>query len=354
MDYLNLRFTGQAAASYDTITGHWLTDNRDLSRVRYVDRLVAMSGVDRGKLPDLRPTGAVLGPVTKEIAGELGLREDVQVVMGTPDLESAAVGSGAVRDFEPHLYVGTSSWLTCHVPFKKTDLFHNIASLPSAIPGRYFIADEQECAGLCLTYLRDNLFFRDDELPTGAKPQNVERVFDKMAAGVPAGSDKVIFTPWLYGERTPVEDHAVRGGFFNQTLQTTRAHLIRAVLEGVAYNTRWLFGYVEKFAGRRLDGINFIGGGANSALWCQIYADVLDRTIRQVKDPIQANSRGAAFLAALALGLLKLEEIPARTQIAQTYEPNPANRKIYDELFREFVNIYENNKAMYARLNRAK
>ena len=84
--------------------------------------------------------------------------------MGSPDIHSAAVGSGAVRDFEPHLYIGTSSWLTCHVPFKKTDLFHNMAALPSAIPGRYLLTNEQECAGVCLQYLRDNILFHQDEL----------------------------------------------------------------------------------------------------------------------------------------------------------------------------------------------
>ena len=73
----------------------------------------------------------------------------IPVVGGTPDLQSAAIGSGAVRDFEGHLYVGTSSWLTCHVPFKKTDLFHGIASLPSPLPGKYYVADEQEVAGAC-------------------------------------------------------------------------------------------------------------------------------------------------------------------------------------------------------------
>src|SRR3990172_5224405 len=150
MDYLNQRFTGRAAASYDSITGHWLTDNRDLSKVTYAPTLIAMAGVDPEKLPELKPTGAILGPITPQIAAEFGLSESVQVVMGTPDTESAAIGSGAVRDFEPPLYIGTSSWLTCHVPFKKTDIFNSITSLPSGIPGRYWVATEQESAGACL------------------------------------------------------------------------------------------------------------------------------------------------------------------------------------------------------------
>src|SRR3990170_3150182 len=344
MDYLNYRLTGIPAASYDTITGHWLTDNRDLSNVRYVDKLIALTGVDREKLPDLRPTGAILGPITAEIAREFGLREDVQVVMGTPDTESAAVGSGAVGDFEAHLYIGTSSWLTCHVPFKKTDVINSITSLPSGIPGRYLVATEQDTAGACLTLLRDNIFFPDDELSDGAAPDDTIEIFNRMAERVPAGSDKLIFTPWLNGERTPVENHLVRGGFFNQSLSSTRAHFVRAVFEGVAYNTRWMHRTVERFVKRRFDAINFIGGGAKSSLWSQIHADVLDRTIRQVKDPGLANARGAAFVALVALGYMTFDDIPERVQITNTYDPNPDNRKVYDELFGEFLNIYKNNK----------
>jgi xylulokinase len=160
--------------------------------------------------------------------------------------------------------------------------------------------------------------------------------------------------PWLNGERSPVDDQRLRGGFFNQSLKTTRGHMVRAVLEGVAYNSRWLFTYVEKFVGRKLESIRIIGGGARSKLWCQIIADVLDRRIQQVDEPVLANARGAAFQAAVALGHLTVDEIPSLVPIANTFEPNPKNRVLYDELFREFVNLYKNNKAIFARLNRAR
>ena len=350
-DYLNLRLTGQFTAGYDSIILHWVTDNRNIARVDYDAQLLNFVGVTRDKLPDLKPPTAVLGTITPEIAHELGLRDDVRVVMGTPDVQSAALGSGAVRDFESHLYVGTSSWLCCHVPFKKTDLTHNMASLPSALPNRYLLTNEQETAGACLTYLRDNLFFPDDDLQT-PKPEDVYRVFDRLAARVPAGSDKLIFTPWLYGERTPVENHSVRGGFFNQSLQTTRAHMIRAVMEGVAYNARWLRDAVEKFCARNIAHLNFIGGGANSDVWCQIFADVLQCEIRQVREPVQANVRGVSLLAAVSLGWMQADEIPAHVAIQNTFAPNPANRKIYDALFAEFLNLYKANAKIYARLNR--
>ena len=351
-DYLNLRFTGIFASSYEAITLHWLTDNRDISRVRYDERLIRMSTVDPDKLPGLWPVASILGPIRKDVAAQLGLPADIPVVTGTPDMHSAAAGAGAVGDYEGHLYIGTSSWITCHVPFKKTDLVHNMATLPAGIPNRYFVADEQETAGACLTFLRDNVLYHKDELLREEKLPNVYKIFDRIAAGVPAGSRRVIFTPWLYGERTPVDDHTLRAGLHNISLGTTREDLIRAFLEGVAYNCRWVLQYVEKFIGRPMETLNIIGGGANSALWCQIFADVLNRRIRQVRDPIQANLRGAALLAAVALGRLRLEDIPKCTEIAAVFDPDPKNRAIYDELFGEFLNIYKKNRGIYRRLNR--
>ncbi len=349
-DYLNLRFTGKFAAGYDSIILHWVTDNRNIARVDYDARLLNFVGVAREKMPDLQAPHTLLGTITPAIAREFGLRADVRVVMGTPDIQSAAIGSGATRDFDAHLYIGTSAWLCCHVPFKKTDLAHNMASLPSALPNRYLLTNEQETAGACLTYLRDNLFYPDDALKT-PKPEGAYRAFDALAARVSAGSDKLIFTPWLYGERTPVENHSVRGGFFNQSLQTTRAHLIRAVMEGVAYNARWLRDAVEKFCARKIEYLNFIGGGANSDVWCQIFADVLNCEIRQVREPVQANARGVALLAALSLGWLQIDEIPAQVALQNRFAPNPAHRKIYDELFAEFLNLYAANQKIYRRLN---
>ena len=167
--------------------------------------------MDSEKLPELKPTNGILGTLRADIAREWGLREDVQVVMGSPDMHTAAVGSGAVQDYESHLYIGTSSWLLCHVPFKKTDLTHNMGALPSGIPGRYLLTNEQDCAGVALQYLRDNIFFHSDELSQGAKPENAYQLFDEIAARTPAGSDRLIFTPWLYGERSPVDDTLCAG-----------------------------------------------------------------------------------------------------------------------------------------------
>lgn len=352
VDYIGLRLTGQIAASVNSIVLHWLTDNRNINEIQYNDSLIRISTLDRAKLPALRPANSVLGRLSIEIARDWGLGENVHVVMGSPDIHSAAVGAGTVGDYEAHLYIGTSSWLTCHVPFKKTDLFHSLAALPSAIPGRYLLTNEQETAGACLQFLRDNIIFHADELSNGEKPKNAYELFDRIAERTPAGSGKLIFTPWLYGERAPIDDHLVRGGFFNQSLHTTREHMVRAVFEGVAYNSRWLLKYVESFIKHRVDAINFVGGGAKSDIWCQIHADILNRPIRQIYDPIEVNVRGSALLASAALGYLDYKELGSWVQVSNTYMPNPDHRRLYDELFGEFLAIYARNKKIYTRLNR--
>jgi len=341
VDYLNLRLTGRVSASFDSIAAHWVTDNRRIDAVDYDAKLLEWTGLDRGRLPDLVRPGSVVGEVTGGAAAELGIPAGLPVVTGSGDVHSAVFGSGAVADFETHLYIGTSSWISGHVPFKKTAPTSNVASIPAALAGRYLIADEHETAGACLTFVRDNLGLAPDF-----------EAMNAMAASVPAGSGRILFTPWLNGERSPVDDHTVRGGFHNLSLSTTRAQLVRSVFEGVALNSRWLFEAVEKFAGRRLDSLAFVGGGANSALWSQIHADVLGREIRQVADPVLANVRGAGLLTLLGLGRITVADVPAMVEVARTYEPDPTTADEYELLFGEFVTLYKQTKGIFRRLNR--
>jgi xylulokinase len=151
----------------------------------------------------------------------------------------------------------------------------------------------------------------------------------------------VLFTPWLNGERTPVDDHTLRAGWTNLSLQSTRAEMVRSVLEGVAYNSRWLLETVEKFTGRSFASLNFIGGGAQSALWCQIMADVLDRDIKQVEHPIRANARGAALLAGLALGRVTMDDIERTVPITATFLPDRATKAVHEARYREFRVVHK-------------
>ena len=137
----------------------------------------------------------------------------------------------------PHLYIGTSSWIAAHVPFKKTDIASSLASIPCAVPGRYLLTALQATAGGNLTFLRDNIIYHKDELLQEAAVPDIFKVLDQIAHRVPAGSNGVMYTPWIWGERAPVEDRTLRAGLYNLSLNNGREDIIRAFLEGIAFNT---------------------------------------------------------------------------------------------------------------------
>ena len=351
LDYMNLCLSGRFVATPDSILTSWVTDNRDSANVKYSPALLKNSGIDADKFPEIVPCDSVIGELKFEVAESLGLKPGVKVVAGAIDTTSAAIGSGAVGDYEGHLCIGTSSWIAAHVPFKKTDIVSSLASVPCAIPGKFLMIVMHTTAGGNLTFLRDKILYHKDELMREEHVPDVYRVMDRIAERVPAGSHGVIYTPWIYGERSPIEDSNVRASIFNLSLENNREDIIRAFMEGVALNTCWMLAPAEKFLGRKLEALNFVGGGAKSTVWCQIFADVLNLTIRQVKDPIEVNARGAAFIAAEALGMLKFSDLQKHVEFETVYTPNPANRGIYDKIFGEFVTYYQQTKDIYKRLN---
>jgi xylulokinase len=352
LDYLGLRFTGKCAATPASMILSWLTDNRPGGRVAYVPELVARSGRDKTRLPELVPTGSVLGGVLPRVADELGVRAGVPVVAGVPDLHTAFIGSGAVAPFAAHITISTTSWIGCEVPFKRTDVIHQMATVPGLRAGAYLVANNHETAGLCLQWLRDSVLGPDDGLADAWTPAYDELM--TVAARAPAGAGGVIFTPWLKGERTPVEDRTLRGAFLNLSLGTDRANLVRAVLEGVAFNARWLLDAVEGFVRRPLPAMRILGGGANSDLWCQIHADILGRRIEKVAEPTYGNLRGAALFAAMSLGRISLDEVPGLVRVTAYFEPDPVARATYEPMYAEFKRLYGRLHGVYARLNARK
>jgi xylulokinase len=336
-DYLNLRLTGEVRATPGTMFPYWLADIRDPARVDYDDGLLALTGVDRRKLPELVAPGSIVGGLTADAASELGLTAGTPVLAGTTDLQSAAVGAGAIGAGQGYFYIGTTSWLSCHVDRKRSDLRHMLTTMPAALPGRYVAVAEQGMAGRCLEWLRDTLV-------PGTYTELVA-----LAESAPAGSNGLLFLPWLGGVSVPVDDSATRSAFVNQTWRTTRGDYVRAVMEGIAYNLRWLAPHVERLARTTFGELTFIGGAAQSDLWCQISADVLGVPIRRVAEPRLANSVGCALLAFTALGRLQPSELAQRVQIGRVFTPRPAERAVYDEGFAAFRGFYRAMRRVYAR-----
>ena len=338
LDYLGLRLTGRAAATPASMVLSWLTDNRPGAEPAFVAALVERSGRAPNLLPELVPTGSVLGPLSGEAAEHLGLAAGAPVVTGVPDLHTAFIGSGAVAPYAAHLTISTTAWISCEVPFKRTDVLHQMASVPGVRPGGYLVANNHESAGSCLQWLRDQVLGGSYEELLAA------------AAATPAGAGGVIFTPWLQGERSPVEDRRLRAAFVNLGMSADRGAVTRSVLEGVAYNARWLLDPVEGFVRRPLPTLRLLGGGARSDLWCQIHADVLERPVERVAEPVFAGLRGAGLFAAVALGEMSLDEVPAAVSIDRVFEPG-RDADAYRPLYAEFKRLYRRLRGTYARLN---
>ncbi len=350
-DYLNLRLTGRAAAPHDSALTSWATDNRDPDRIDYHPALLRQIGVERRLLPEIvRPT-EVIGPLLPDVAARLGLRPETPVVAGSVDNSAAALGSGAVGDGALHLYAGTSSWLGAHVPFKKTDVFRHIASVPGALPGRYLMMAMQSAAGSNLSFLRDRLLFIKDGILREDTQPAAYRALDDVADTVPAGARGLLYLPWLVGERSPVDDPHLRGSLLNMSLAHQRADMVRAFLEGVAFNTRWMLEPVGRFLGQSPQRLTIVGGGGQSDVWCRIFADVLGLEVLQPEQPIQANARGAAFLAAMGIGDITATDIPGLVRIRRVFEPQPQTRAVYAQGYDGFKAAYRALSPFYRRLS---
>jgi len=351
MDFLTSRLTGRITASQKTMVPFVVTDNRRWGTTDYSDSLLAMAGLEKSKFPTLIANDGIVGPLAPSVAAELGLSPATPVVAGVGDSNASLIGSGAVHDFDSIIYIGTSLYMTCHLPFKKTDLTHFMTALPSPFKERYYLLGEQGAGGKCVEFYLKQLIYPDDGFATGPKPEDAYSRFNTMASQAPAGSGGVIFLPWLNGALVPSEAPHARGGFMNLALNTTRHQMARAVMEGLAYNNRWTRRPAEKFIGRPIDHFRFSGGGALSDLWSQIHADVLGVPIHQVEDPINATVRGAAFLAMLSLDHIALEDIPERVTIKRVFQPDSNNRTVYDKMYRQYRMLFKKNKKIFKALN---
>jgi len=222
----------------------------------------------------------------------------------------------------------------------RSDLRHFLLTQPAPIPDRHVLMAEGGLAGKAVEFVLESLIYARDALGD----HRSDAVFARLDAAVDAtepGAGGVLFLPWLTGTWSPAADPRARGAFLNLGLGTTRAHLARAALEGVAFQLAWMLPPIEALTGRRHDELVFAAGGACSDAWAQILADVCNRPVRQLAEPRLTNCRGAALLAFHRLGLLDLARADALLAERRRYEPRPQHRALYDDLAGRFVLAHE-------------
>ncbi len=342
-DYLLMRCTGRAVTTYDLASGGWLFRTKK-GQLGWSDEILQMLDLSTDKLPEVLQSTEVAGELLDDAATDLGLAPGTPVIAGAGDVPSCAVGSGAVRDREAHVSLGTSSWIAAHLPDRAVDPFAATGTLCAAERGKYILIATQETAGASAEWLRHKII---------GESLDYEQV-NNLAASSEPGAGGVIFFPWMMGERVPKDDATIRGGFVNLGLDHDRRDLIRAVYEGVALNNRWALGVVEKLLGEPTKRMRIVGGGAQSDVWCQIMADVLGRGIDRVANPQFSGVRGAAMIALRALGeVARLEDTGDLVEITDRFEPREELAELYDRRFAYYTDFYKRSGPWYRHLNGA-
>ena len=287
-DYVRLELTGDSAIDVADASGTLLLD---VAKRTWSNEVLAKTGIDARVLPKLFESQEVCGKVSESGARATGLARGTPVVAGAGDQAAGAVGIGITKPGTVSATIGTSGVVFAATDRPSLDPAGRLHTFCHAIPNRWHVMGVTQAAGLSLRWFRDQLFsgYAGDGDP-----------YDRMceeAARVKAGADGVFWAPYLMGERTPHLDPNARAAFVGLTASHTRAHLIRAILEGVAYSLKDTFTILKEI-GVPAERIRLGGGGARSPLWRQIQADVYAHDVETV-----AAEEGAAYGAAILAGV---------------------------------------------------
>ncbi|MFP6597846.1 MAG: FGGY-family carbohydrate kinase [Candidatus Hydrogenedentota bacterium] len=352
-DYLTMKFSGRRTANQCTSLMMLGLDNRKLNVTEYDPQLIANSGIDSNKWPELVPVNSVVGTVLPELAEELGLSPETKIISGANDTQAGGIATSTFTGNHAAISIGTTSVMITHLHKRKTDVFKGMMSMPSPVPETFLVLAENGLAGKVIEFFLEKLVYPKDGFADHSEEEKFAAL-DDVLAEVPAGSNGILFLPWLSGVQAPVPEPAMRGAVINLNLETTRDDMARAAIESLALNLQWLRGGVEKFVKRRFTHIIFYGGGARSRECAQIMANVFGIPIHQVEDPDYTVVRGGAYLAFLSLGMMSLQDIESQLVIKEILKPQSDKQKLYTDLYENFISAFKCTRPLYKRLNRVK
>lgn len=358
-EYLIARCTGKFIMTQDSAFATFLFDSRK-GKYRWSERLCRMLDVDPSHLPDVIQSNESAGGLSAGAASELGLEAGTTVFGGGGDASLIGVGAGATECGDTHIYMGTSGWVSTVTDRRIVDTKHMIASVTGAEKGLYNYFAEQETSGKCLEWVKDHLALDEIGIYLEKKhvtddPETVYRsLYDFLCDSVrdtPPGSNGVIFTPWLHGNRCPFEDHDARGMFFNISLSTGKRAMIRSVLEGICFHKRLMLEAQETRL-KTSEIIRFAGGGAVAPMTCQMLADITGRKIEAIDNPQNAGAAGAAMVCAAGLGILSsIREAKKMVTCSALYNPDPKNHEAYEKNYSVFRQIHSANRKLFKLMN---
>jgi xylulokinase len=338
-DYIAYKLSGAFATDYSDASS---TNLFDLERRDWAADMIEAVGLERQKLPPAHPSSAVIGKVSAEAAGETGLLAGTPVVIGGGDGACATVGAGSVYPGDAYNYIGSSSWIAVTAEQPLYDPRMRTFTFAHLDPELYFPTGTMQTAGGSYDWL-ERLLRGERETP----------LYDEMgaaAASVEPGAKGLLFLPYLIGERSPHWNPLARGAFVGLTMAHGRAEMARAVLEGVAFNLKMILdAFLEQ--GAAIQAMRLIGGGARSALWRQILADVYSLPILRPALLAEATSLGAAIAGGVGVGLFPNFRVAHElVQVEEAERPDPAHSRRYAALHDLFQQTYSALEPAFAQL----
>lgn len=338
-DYLRYRLTGVAAMEISDAAGTCLLD---VKKGEWSTELLAVLDLDPALLPPVVPADTVAGTLTPEAAAATGLLAGTPVAGGGADNACGAVGNGVVQPGLALVSIGTSGVVLAHASSPQVDTSSPVPRVHTfnhAVPGAWYLMGVTQGAGLSLRWLRDNIGLPERSIESWTGMDAYE-LLAREAALAPAGSGGLFFLPYLQGERTPHLDAYARGGWIGLSAIHDRRHLIRSVLEGVAFSLKDCFAIISE-QGLSIEQIRATGGGARSLLWRQIIADVLN--VELVTTSAQEGPAfGAALLAGVASGVYRSIEQACELTVrpVEQTRPDPERAGLYAHAYETYQALY--------------
>lgn len=346
-DYVRFKLTGEFATDVSDASGMQLLDIKNRC---WSDEVLEKLSIDKALLAKVYESAEVTGSVTEEAAELTGLRAGTIVVGGAGDNAAAAVGVGVVKDNTAFTTIGTSGVVFAHTSDMTVDPSGRVHTFCCAVPNAWHVMGVTQSAGLSLKWFCENFCKSEKETAAG---MGVDTYYltDKEAEQSPIGANKLLYLPYLMGERTPHLDPNCRGVFFGLSAMHTKRDMLRAVMEGVSYSLRDCF-EVLKEMNVNISDMAVCGGGGASPLWRGMLADNYNCS---VKTPVskEGPALGAAILAAVGAGLYPSVDAACDTmvQYKNRQEPNSDNFDEYSKYYDIYKNIYTGVKNIYNDLN---
>ncbi len=333
-DYVRFRLTGDRAIDQADASGTLLLD---VTNRKWSDEVLLGSAIDKNLLPALYESPDVCGKLNKEGAATTGLKIGTPVVAGAGDQAAGAVGMGIVRAGVVSATIGTSGVVFAATDRPALDPRGRLHTFCHAIPGRWHVMGVTQAAGLSLRWFRDTFGAGNASANPSRDPYEF---LSAEAAAVPVGAEGLLWAPYLMGERTPHLDPNVRGALVGITPSHRRGHIIRAILEGVAYSLKDSFSIFEEMKVPVTE-IRLGGGGARGTLWRQIQADVYAHEV-EIVEAEEGAAYGAAILAAVGASEFASvdEACDAVIRVATRIAPNAANRDLLERNYAAFRRLY--------------